>query len=217
MPNHLGFTGEKYEYEADGQTQTGDSLWAVADTLDLLLRLDGGPDHYTVTAPTLHSAALPGGAKGNHLLAGLTVVRRNGTTIEQESARATDTVEPHKLAGVSGIAHSEFQAFLAWADAAATNLHQATTLAVIIEAHQTNTPCASCQKLIGGLMVRLSAQYDKPAVFRGSAQQAYETAPGALGRMLLSVRSGTGKMDTNTPPVLNDILGTHLVVPLMRT
>ncbi|MEU8007589.1 hypothetical protein AB0B66_41070 [Catellatospora sp. NPDC049111] len=216
MPHHLSFTGERYEYEAGGQTHTGDSLWAVSDTLDVLLRT-APTTYYTVTAPALHRTALPGGASGNSLLAGLTVVRRVGGAIEQESAAAKDTVEPHKLPGVSGVAHSEFQAFLAWVEAAAVNLNQETTLAVIIEAHQTNTPCSTCQKLIGGVMVRLAAQYDKPVIFRGSALQAYETAPGALGRMLLSVRSGTGKYDTQTPPVMNDVLGTHLMVPLMRS
>ncbi|GAB3839630.1 hypothetical protein GCM10029963_07100 [Micromonospora andamanensis] len=98
------------------------------------------------------------------------------------------------------------------AEAAMTNLVLDSTLTVIFEAHQTNTPCASCQKLIGMHLLNIEERTGKAALFRGRARQLYESAPGRLGNALHQVRLGTKQLDAQGPAHVKDIIGLHLTL-----
>jgi len=74
------------------------------------------------------------------------------------------------------------------------------------------TPCASCQKLIGAHLVGLAERSNKLAIFRGSAQQVYESAPGRLGTALHQVKTGTKQHDRSGPAHIKDVLGVHLTI-----
>jgi hypothetical protein len=215
---HKIIDGEKWNVTDGDQTISGTGPWAIADTLDVLITVDG--QTYVIGVPDVHRMELPNpskGIKGNVMISGLTVVRRKvGGGIEQETARWSQPkenyIEPHKMEGVAGIAHSEFQFFLGWSEAAALNLMQDGVLAVIFEAWQTNTPCASCQKLIGLHLVGFAEKSNSLAIFRGSAKQIYESAPGALGRALYSAKNGSVKLDREGPAHIKNVIGVHKII-----
>lgn len=191
---------------------------AVSSSLEVLVTVDGV--QHVIHVPDLHTMHLPNpskGAKGNVMISGVTVVRRKADgAIEQETVRWSkpreNYIEPHQMEGLSGTAHSEFQFFLGWSEMAAQNLMQDGVLAVIFEARQTNTPCASCQKLIGAHLVDLAERSNKLAIFRGSAQQVYESAPGRLGTALHQVKTSSRSLDRSGPAHINQVLGVHQTI-----
>lgn len=216
---HTIIEGEKWTFSPKEKvTVSGHGSWAVSNSLGVLITVDGV--QHLIGAPDLHTMSLPNpskGIKGNVMISGVTVVRRKvGGGIEQETVRwgepQENYIEPHKFEGLSGTAHSEFQFFLGWSEMAARNLMQDGVLAVIFEAHQTNTPCASCQKLIGAHLLEFAEKSNKLAIFRGSAQQVYESAPGRLGTALHQVKIGSKTLDQPGPPHINNVIGVHLTL-----
>ena len=214
---HRTIAGEKWNLDNEGVQYSGQENWALSNSLDLLLYV--GPDAYRLGTPAMHATHLPApskGVKGNVLYSGLTVVYRSGPAAVSEEtfkwASTMDYLEPTTFEGVQGTAHTEFQAFLGWSEMAASLLSVDSVLAVIFEAHQTNTPCASCQKLIGLHVTTLKEKFEKPVVFRGSATQIYESAPGAVGRELHRLSLGMAALDQDGPADIDKIAGLHLTI-----
>ncbi|HET8684028.1 MAG TPA: hypothetical protein VFM54_19480 [Micromonosporaceae bacterium] len=216
--SHALVEGESWSFVTGRTTVSGHGPWAVSSSLEVLVTVDGV--QRVIQVPDVHTMQLPNpskGVKGNVMISGVTVVRRKADgDIEQETHRwgrpQENHIEPQQMEGLSGTAHSEFQFFLGWTEMAAQNLMQDGVLAVIFEARQTNTPCASCQKLIGAHLVDLAERSDKLAIFRGSAQQVYESAPGRLGTALHQVKTGARPLDRPGPAHINEVLGVHLTI-----
>jgi hypothetical protein len=214
---HTVVDGEKWSLTTSTSEMSGHGPWAISDTLDVRITVSG--QEYVIGTPDLFALPLPQpskGLKGNVMISGLTVVRRGGNGgIEQETVRWSEPqenyIEPHKIEGV-GIAHSEFQFFLGWSEAAAQNLMRDDVLAVIFEAYQTNTPCASCQKLIGMHLLTFAERSNKLAIFRGRARQIYESAPGKLGTALHRVGLGSLPLDRHGPAHIKEVLGLHKTI-----
>ncbi|MFI5835718.1 hypothetical protein ACIA5A_18770 [Micromonospora sp. NPDC051300] len=215
---HLILPGEAWEYQTQDHTVAGQGPWAISNTLDVRVTVD--QEEHLVRAPQMYHLHLPNpsaGVAGNVMISGLTVVRRAaGGGVEQETVTwqhpRENAIEPMQMQGVAGVAHSEFQFFLGWTEAAVANLCQEGVLAVIFEAYQTNTPCASCQKLIGSHLVALEQLTGKTVLFRGRARQIYESTYGRLGAALHRVHTGLQALTTPGPPHVNRVLGVHLVV-----
>lgn len=58
---------------------------------------------------------------------------------------------------------------------------------VVIEIHQTNSPCAGCQPRLKEVTAQLREKYPFPVLVRASAEQRFDKAPGPLGAALQAV------------------------------
>lgn len=197
--------------DEDGSIFAGSGMWAIGNSVDLLITIDG--ENCLLRTPKLHEQPLPQAAQGNMLLGGLTTVyRTDGGGIEQTTIRITQILNPAMMDGVKGVAHTEFQYFLGLMGLAAELVSIPATLAVIFEVHQTNTPCATCQKLIMYNVSLFCANSGKLAAFRGTAEQVYESSAGDLGRALLAVRAGGLALDQQGPAHIANVYGVHGLV-----
>jgi len=185
-------------------------MWSISSTLDVTLQHEGFP--YLIPASSVHDVNLAA-ASGNFLRGAITFIQTSDEGVVRESLQLwPHNIEPQQVLPDLPASHSEALLIFGHLETIITNLREPSYLGAILEIHQTNSPCASCQKVLGSVIHRVRTETRKPFIVRASAHQVYESAAGAIGRGLLRVRNRSLQLNQQHPARMEEIAGLHLVV-----
>lgn len=200
---------QKRRDSQSGTTDQHTGNWVISDQSSV--DLDHNGTTYSIEAPAeVHSANVS--FFGNTLKGGYTVVTVQNGVVYDQTWYYNATFSPNSDQ------HSEGHFLDAVDIDVGAILNQANVIGVIIEIHQTNSPCAGCQRGLDNRIAALANGHNIPVKIRASATQIYESQAGRLGRGLFAAQgqNGLGGNDDDTMDMNENVTGMHIAIPPRR-